>query len=322
MDARVRADDGIRAAGQETHFFCRTRRSVAGHLGFIDCALVRRVSAPTAEGPLGDRMHSRENEKQRDGDQRTRGALVRRVSAPTAEGPLGNRMHSRENDKRRDGDQRTRGSDNFAFVSTAKLSRRAGEVASAVRELSENRWYVVVFPVKYGKWGDREPFCFPDVNHFQGTIYADRDLADSADDQWPTEPKVRGSNPLGCTRKALPANNLRRGFFRDFREPFHFSQDFTDLLPNVPLGGTRAYGCSLHSVEYPLHSTECKEQPYAPTGHSGLHCPASLAVSLAARPQSSASTAAWSFCLRSSSSTPTCPYRLATSGGRLAMMRR
>ena len=63
-------------------------------------------------------------------------------------------------------------------------------VRAAVREVSENWWYGDVFPVEYGKWGDRKPLCFPDVKPFQKIIYVDRGPVQWTDDRWPSEPRV------------------------------------------------------------------------------------------------------------------------------------
>ena len=83
-------------------------------------------------------------------------------------------------------------------------------VRAAVREVSENWWYGDVFPVEYGKWGDRKPLCFPDVKPFQKIIYVDRGPVQWTDDRWPSEPRVRGSNPLGRAYKVFRDNDLRK----------------------------------------------------------------------------------------------------------------
>ena len=80
-------------------------------------------------------------------------------------------------------------------------------VSAAVREVSENWWYGDVFPVEYGKWGDRKPLCFPDVNCFQKITYVDRGLVQWTDDRWPSEPRVTGSNPVG--RALIPRTYVK-----------------------------------------------------------------------------------------------------------------
>jgi hypothetical protein len=43
-----------------------------------------------------------------------------------------------------------------------------------VREVSENWWYSGIIPVKYGKWGDRNPFRFFRVTRLQKMVYVDQ----------------------------------------------------------------------------------------------------------------------------------------------------
>ena len=102
-----------------------------------------------------------------------------------------------------------------ARLTACPRSRPAAAAATdlsvdSVREVSENWWYAVEFPLKYGRWGDREPFCFPDATHFQEIIYVDRGLADciGGSPQLPSRKRVRGGSPVHAE---LTSMGLKRG---------------------------------------------------------------------------------------------------------------